>query len=106
MTSPVMAWIQNTFSTFSAAGVTVGLVGTVTIAVVLLARGLSGLSTASMRLSWLLLFVAAWFFMAKWDPSAWVALGLLPLAQTLARGRMHPGAAGLKREARHAGMQT
>jgi hypothetical protein len=102
MTSPVMAWIQNTFSTFSAAGVTVGLVGTVAIAVVLLARGLRGLSTASMRLSWLLLFVAAWFFMAKWDPSAWVALGLLPLAQTLARGRMHPGAAGLKREARHA----
>jgi hypothetical protein len=76
--SPALVWIKNTFSTFSAAAITVGLLVTAGVFIWGGAIGFNGLSSCrSMRSSWLMLYLAAWFFMAKWDPSAWVALGLL-----------------------------
>jgi hypothetical protein len=85
--SPLMAWIQNTFSAFSAGGVTVGLAGTAAIMFAVLARGLRSLPSVPMRCTWLLVYLTAWFFMAKWDPSAWVVLGLLPLVHKSAGRR-------------------
>jgi hypothetical protein len=76
--SPALVWIKNTFSTFSAAGITVGLLVTAGVFIWGGAIGFSSLSShRSMRSSWLMLYLAAWIFMAKWDPSLWVALGLL-----------------------------
>jgi fatty-acid desaturase len=76
--SPALVWIKNTFSTFSAAGITVGLLVTAAIFFSGISIGFNSLSShRPMRGSWLMLYLAAWLFMAKWDPSAWVALGLL-----------------------------
>jgi hypothetical protein len=84
MMSPLMAWIQNTFSVFSAGGVTVGVVITGTLMFTGLRQGLKKLkSSVPTRTTWILIFVTAWFFMAKWDPSAWVVLGMLPLFHRL-----------------------
>jgi hypothetical protein len=82
--SPALVWIQNTFSQFSAGGFTIGLLATVGIMIWGIAIGLKSLaSSPSMRASWLMIYFAAWFFIAKWDPSVWVALGLLPLMYRL-----------------------
>jgi hypothetical protein len=76
--SPALVWIKNTFSTFSAAGVTVGLLATVGVFAGGIAIAFKSHSfSRPMRNTWLMLYLAAWFFMAKWDPSAWIALGLL-----------------------------
>jgi hypothetical protein len=76
--SPALVWIKNTFSTFSAAGITVGLLVTAAIFFSGILIGFNSLSShRPMRNSWLMLYLAAWLFMAKWDPSTWVALGLL-----------------------------
>lgn len=97
--SPALVWIQNTFSTFSAAGVTVGLLATAGIFIGGITVGLKGLSSAqSTRLSWLMMYFAAWFFMAKWDPSAWIVLGLLPLMHKLNQLRPERRDAGLTAE--------
>jgi len=82
--SPLTAWIQNTFSEFSAGGVTAGLAGTIAIMFAVPVRGLRSNPSARMRCTWLLVYLTAWFFMAKWDSSAWVALGLLSLTHKLA----------------------
>jgi hypothetical protein len=96
--SSALSWIQNTFSTFSAGGVTVGLLLTTGAIVAGMAAGLRSLSSSPpTRSSWLMLYVAAWFFMAKWDPSAWVVLGLLPLMLKLHEreaGKAVPGLSG------------
>lgn len=93
--SSALAWIQNTFSTFSAGGVTVGLLVTVSAIFAGMVAGLRSLSSSPpTRTSWLMLYVAAWFFMAKWDPSAWIVLGMLPLMLKLHEreaGRFVPG---------------
>jgi hypothetical protein len=84
--SSALSWIQNTFSSFSAGGVTVGLLVTASVIVVGMAAGRKSLSfSPPTRNSWMMLHVAAWFFMAKWDPSAWVVLGLLPLMLRLTK---------------------
>jgi hypothetical protein len=89
--SPVLAWVQNTFSIFSAAGVTIGAVATAVLFVAGIIVGMRGLSSSRpAQISWLLLYLAAWFFMAKWDPSVWIALGLLPLAHRLPRRERLP----------------
>jgi hypothetical protein len=82
--SPALVWIKNTFSTFSAAGITVGLLFTAGVFIWGGAIGFNSLSShRPMRNSWLMLYLAAWLFMAKWDPSTWVALGLLLLMHGL-----------------------
>jgi hypothetical protein len=82
--SPALAWIQNTFSAFSAGGVTIGLLATVSIMIGGIAIGLRYFHCSpSMRGSWLMIYFAAWFFIAKWDPCAWVALGILPMVHRL-----------------------
>ncbi len=82
--SPALVWIQNTFSNFSAGGVAVGVLVTGSVFIVGMAIGLRSFkSFPMMRTSWLMLYLAAWFFMSKWDPSAWIALGLLLLVHRL-----------------------
>jgi len=82
--NPALAWIQNTFSTFSAGGVTVGLLATACAFVAGLAAGWKSFSSSlPLRITWLMLYLAAWFILSKWDPSAWVAVGLLPLLHKL-----------------------
>jgi len=82
--SPALVWIQNTFSSFSAGAVTIGLLATSGLLLAGLATGLKKLPCSpSMRASWLMTYLAAWFFIAKWDPAAWIAVGLLPLIYNL-----------------------
>lgn len=97
--SPALTWIQNTFSAFSAGGVTIGLLATVSLMIGGIAVGLRSLSSSpSTRISWFMIYLAAWFFIAKWDPSAWVALGLLPLMHRLNRQEPYRCASGLIEE--------
>jgi len=82
--SPLLGWIQNTFSVFSAAGVTAGLPLTLIAMLAVLLLGFRRLHGGlSLSFSWGMLYVVAWFIVAKWDPTAWVALGLLPLIQRI-----------------------
>jgi len=86
--SPVLGWIQNTFTTFSAGGVTVGVLLTAALFVAGIALGLKGLcSDRPRRITWIMLYLAAWIILAKWDPSVWVALGLLPAMHKLNCGK-------------------
>ena len=81
LTSPAIAWIQNTFSIFAAASVTLGLCVVVALMLFGLRVGMRATARSRpLRATWLLTFVAAWFFVAKWDPTLWLALGLLPMA--------------------------
>jgi hypothetical protein len=82
--SPMLAWIQNTFTTFSAGGVTVGVLATAALFVAGIVLGVKGLSSdRPRRITWIMLYLAAWIILAKWDPTAWVALGLLPAMHRL-----------------------
>ena len=82
--SPLLAWIENTFSVFSAGGVTVGVIATGAAMLAGLLAGFRRLtSSLPARTSWLLIYATAWFLMAKWDASTWVVLGLLPLMHRL-----------------------
>jgi hypothetical protein len=82
--SPVLGWIQNTFTTFSAGGVTVGVLATAALFVAGIALGVKGLSSdRPRRVTWIMLYLAAWIILAKWDPAAWVALGLIPTMHKL-----------------------
>jgi len=79
--SPVFAWLENTYSIFAAGGVTAGLLATVIAFVGGMVVGLRSLSSFSpARISWLMMYMASWFILSKYDPSGWVVLGLLLLA--------------------------
>jgi hypothetical protein len=91
--SPALAWVQNTFSTFSAGGVTIGVLGIACISVAGAAASMKKLrSSLPIRISWLMIYLAAWFILAKWDPSAWIAVGLLPMAHGLNERRLRVSA--------------
>lgn len=77
--SPAFAWIQNTYSTFSAGTSTLGLLATTFLFVVGIAMGVRSLSSGPLRLTWLMLYVAGWFILPKFEAAGWVALGLLIL---------------------------
>jgi hypothetical protein len=77
--SPLLGWIQNTFTLFSAGGISVGLPITAGLMLGALVAGLRRLSSAlNLRVCWLAMSATAWFVTAKWDPTAWIVLGLLP----------------------------
>ncbi len=97
--SPALTWVQNTFSIFSAGGVTVGVLATAAAFLGGIAIGLRGsFLSRPMRTSWLLLYLAAWFILAKWDPSGWVALGLLALMHKLNEPEVRRVAPGLSKK--------
>jgi hypothetical protein len=77
--SPSLAWIENTYSTFSAGASTLGLVATTCLFVAGIAVGLRSLSSGSVRSTWFMLYVANWFITPKFEAAGWVALGLLIL---------------------------
>lgn len=80
MLSPLLGWLQNTFTLFSASAITLGLPLTVLAFVLGLGFGMKGLKGADqLKLCWVQLYVTAWFIVAKWDTTCWVALGMLPL---------------------------
>jgi hypothetical protein len=84
--SPVFAWLENTYSIFAAGGVTAGLLVTVIAFIAGMALGMKGLASSSpARISWLMMYLASWFILSKYDPSGWVVLGLLLLAPKLRR---------------------
>jgi hypothetical protein len=82
--SPAFAWLENTYSMFSAGGVTVGLLVSALAFIAGLATGLRSLSSSrSMRATWLMMYFASLFILSKYDPCGWVVLGLLPLTNKL-----------------------
>lgn len=77
--SPVFAWIENTYSTFSAGASTLGLIAVILLFVAGIAIGVRNLPSGAVRLTWVMLYVANWFVTPKYDAAGWVALGLLLL---------------------------
>jgi len=76
--SPLFAWLDNTYSTFSASASTLGLIVTAWLfiaGIVFSTRRPS--SFARIRLTWLSLYVTAWFILPKYEPMSWIALSLL-----------------------------
>jgi hypothetical protein len=88
--SPLLGWLQNTFSQFSASGVTLGLAITGAMFVGGLYLGMKKLPAASFstKSTWLMAYLVAWWIVAKWDPTLWVAVGMLPLAHRLAADKL------------------
>jgi hypothetical protein len=81
MWSPGLAWLDNTYSTFSASASTVGVIATVILFGAGLFVGICKVSRANhMRTTWLLLYIADWFVLPKYEPCGWVGLGLLTAA--------------------------
>ena len=78
MWSPGLAWLDNTYSTFSASASTIGVLATAVLFGTGILVGLRKISSAGhMRATWLLLYIANWFILPKYEPCGWVALGLL-----------------------------
>lgn len=76
--SPALSWVQNTFSTFSAGAVTAGVLATGVFFIAGILWGLKRLpQSTAIRWTWLMLYATGWFFVAKWDPSVWIALGMM-----------------------------
>jgi len=73
------SWIENTYSTFAAGAVTLGLVVVSLLFVAGMAIGVRSLPSGSVRFSWIMLYVADWFVTPKYDAAGWVALGVLLL---------------------------
>jgi hypothetical protein len=82
--NPVFMWLENTYSMFAAGGVTVGLLVNAVLFIAGFAAGLKSLSASrSMRATWIMIYLASWFILSKYDPCGWVVLGLLPLMNKL-----------------------
>lgn len=77
--SPEFSWVENTFSLFSASATTVGLILTGVIFVSGFVLGLKRmlLSVANLRLAWILLYFASWFFVPKFEACSWIAIAFL-----------------------------
>jgi len=94
--SPLLGWIQNTFTLFSAGGVTLGLPITLIGMGAVLIAGLRRLSKSPHLCTvWVLSYVAGWFVLAKWDNSMWLTLGILQLIPRVTGNRdAHDSALG------------
>lgn len=78
MISPVFAWLQNTYSTFSAGATTLGLVVTGATFLGGLALGLKMTKgRIAMQATWFLVYLANWFLTPKYEAAGWIALGVL-----------------------------
>jgi hypothetical protein len=85
--SPLLGWIQNTFTLFSAGGVTLGLPITLICMGGVLVGGLRKLRKSSHLCAvWLLCYVAGWVVLAKWDDAMWLTLGILQLVPRITEG--------------------
>ncbi|MGH9343869.1 MAG: hypothetical protein ACRD19_08930 [Terriglobia bacterium] len=79
--NPQFYWLDNTYSTFSASASTLGIVATALLfgsGVLLGLRRTS--SSGSLRFAWVMLYLADWFILPKYEPCGWVALGLVTVA--------------------------
>lgn len=84
MWSPTLAWLDNTYSAFSASASTIGILATAALFAAGLVVGFRRVSHAShMRITWLLLYVANWFILPKYEPCGWIGLGLLTAAASI-----------------------
>jgi cbb3-type cytochrome oxidase subunit 3 len=85
---PGFAWIQNTYSTFSAGGSTIGLLAVAGMFIGGLWIALRALSkSVAMSATWLTLYLVNWFLTPKYEAGGWVALGLLPVIFRLGPSR-------------------
>jgi hypothetical protein len=75
---PGFEWLENTFSTFAAAATSLGLIVTTCVFVGGMLFGLRYFRTErSVRSTWILLYIASWFFFAKYEATGWLALAVL-----------------------------
>jgi hypothetical protein len=82
--NPGWMWIENTYSTFSAAASTIGLVGTAMLFLTGIRFGLRRTADEGhIRVAWLMLYVANWFILPKYEPCGWIVLGLLTAASSV-----------------------
>ncbi|MFY9938221.1 MAG: hypothetical protein WAK33_15190 [Silvibacterium sp.] len=75
---PGFEWLDNTYSTFSACASTLGLLVTAGIFAIGAVLGWKHTrSIAGMRFTWLLLYIASWFFFPKYEACGWISLAML-----------------------------
>jgi hypothetical protein len=75
---PGFEWLDNTYSTFSAAATSLGLVVTLCLFVGGALIGLRQLRTIpGVRSTWILLYLACWFFFPKFEATGWLAVAVL-----------------------------
>jgi len=75
---PGFEWLDNTYSTFAASATTLGLIVTVCL---FIGGALLGFkypkSNSRVRSSWILLYLASWFFFPKYEATGWLAIAVL-----------------------------
>lgn len=76
--NPAYAWLDNTYSTFSASASTLGLLATCSLFVLGLGFGLSISSgNGRLRSTWIALYLTNWFILPKYEPCGWIGIGIL-----------------------------
>ena len=76
--NPDYLWLDSTYSMFSACASTLGIIATaVVFAAGLLFFVYVRRQSVQFQAAWLLLYIANWFILPKYDASGWIALGLL-----------------------------
>jgi hypothetical protein len=82
--NPHFIWLENTFSTFSAGATTIGVIATLALLIAGAVVGLRKTSHSStLRAAWMMLYIADWFILPKYEASGWIALGLVTAAATV-----------------------
>ena len=93
---PALSWIQNTYSTFAAAALTVGLIAVLCLFV---SGVIIGIRCTSKRAALLLLYIYDWFLSPKYDAAGWIALGVLPLVWRMTREEIRISRSSSRRHA-------
>lgn len=76
--NPAFAWLDNTYSTFSASASTLGLLATCSLLVLGLVFGLNNSSSKDhVRSTWIALYFTNWFILPKYEPCGWIGIGIL-----------------------------
>ncbi len=76
--NPDYLWLDSTYSMFSACASTLGIIATATVfAAGLLLFVFIRRQSLQFQLAWLLMYIANWFILPKYDVSGWIAWGLL-----------------------------
>ncbi len=72
------AWVENTYSTFSASASTVGIIVTAIVFGAWVWFGYRRISCAkNLQATWIMLFFADWFIFPKFEVCGWIGIGLL-----------------------------
>jgi hypothetical protein len=92
--NPRFIWLENTYSTFSAGATTIGLIATLALLIGGAVVGLRKTShSGTLRAAWMMLYIADWFILPKYEASGWIALGMVTAAAMIRSRAASPAVA-------------